>query len=174
MRADTRYNGRVVDAAWIESKRGTMGLQLQLETDADEPIDFVLWITTATKDRVARDLGELGIDQEKLKSRSYLEHQLIQDLRDVELCFGTKEEVYNGKAQIKVQYIGKPSATLEEGGITGAVAALFGGDPAPAPSPQAAKPTPTPAPGEGLEDDIPFAVLTPLLLPLFKVVEFFS
>jgi hypothetical protein len=51
----------------------------------------------------------LGIDPELLKNQGYIEYQLAMDIEEREVSFGTKDEEYNGRHDVKVVGIGKRS-----------------------------------------------------------------
>ena len=107
VKADTKYNGIVAPGSQLyETQTGTLGYQVMLECD-DGPTSFVIWLTQKNRERAHRFFEVLGVDPEQLKDSSYIEYQLGLDIEGRELCFGTKEEEYNGKRSVKVVWIGK-------------------------------------------------------------------
>ncbi len=73
----------------------------------DGPTSFVIWLPQKNRERARRYFDVLGVDPEFLRDSSYIEYQLGLDIEGRELSFGTKEEEYNGKRNVKVVWIGK-------------------------------------------------------------------
>jgi hypothetical protein len=65
----------------------------------------------------------LGVDPEHLKDSSYIEYQLGLDIEGREVSFGTKEEEYNGRRNVKVVWIGRRS----DPNLSHSAARFFGG-----------------------------------------------
>jgi hypothetical protein len=109
IKAETKYNGLVAPGSQLyETQTGTLGYQVMLEC-ADGPTSFVIWLTQKNRERARRYFEVLGVDPEKLKDSGYIEYQLGLDIEGREVSFGTKEEEYNGKHNVKVVWIGKRS-----------------------------------------------------------------
>jgi len=156
---DSKYNGTVTRGDWIESAKGTQGFQVDIETADGDVISHVLWLTEKTQEYFARDMKTLGVTAEKLRSGSYLTHELPSAVCGREITFGTKEEEYKGEFRTKVAWIGEKRESNPRG-IGFAVAEMFGG--AKVPEPDAA--------GDNIEDDdIPFAWIPFAVLSLFSI-----
>lgn len=156
---DKRYNGVVTRAEWIESSKGTSGLQLDIETDDGmDHVSHVLWVTEKTKEYFARDMATLGVAEEKLSQGSFLAYELPSVVCGREITFGTHEEEYKGERRVKVAWIGERRASNPKGAAF-AVAQMFsetddGGMPAKPSAKGAAAQDTT---GDNLTDDeIPF------------------
>ena len=109
IKADARYNGIVAPGSQLyETQTGTLGYQVMLECE-DGPTSFVIWLTQKNRDRARRYFEVLGIDPDLLKDSSYIEYQLGLDIEGREVSFGTKEEEYNGRRNVKGVWIGKRS-----------------------------------------------------------------
>ncbi len=109
IKADVKYNGIVAPGSQLyETQTGTLGYQVMLEC-GDGPTSFVIWLTQKNRERAQRYFEVLGVEPEQLKDPGYIEYQLGLDIEGRELCFGTKEEEYNGKHSVKVVWIGKRS-----------------------------------------------------------------
>jgi hypothetical protein len=109
VKADIKYNGIVAPGSQLyETQTGTLGYQVMLEC-GDGPTSFVIWLTQKNRERAQRYFEVLGVEPEQLKDPGYIEYQLGLDIEGRELCFGTKEEEYNGKRSVKVVWIGKRS-----------------------------------------------------------------
>ncbi len=109
IKTDTKYNGIVAPGSQLyETQTGTLGYQVMLECE-DGPTYFVIWLTQKNRDRARRYFEVLGIDPELLKDPGYLEYQLGLDIEGREVSFGTKDDDYNGKHNVKVAWIGKRS-----------------------------------------------------------------
>lgn len=110
LKVDYKYTGTVgPQSQLITTQTGTLGYQVMLSCE-DGDTSFTIWLTDKNRKKALQYFGILGIDPEKLKSRSYFELQLALDIEGREVCFGTKEEEYNGKRSIKVAWIGKKTA----------------------------------------------------------------
>ena len=109
IRADAKYNGVVAPgSALYESQNGNLGYQVMIEC-ADGSTSFVIWLTQKNRERARRYFEVLGVNPDLLKDSSYIEYQLGLDIEGRELSFGTREEEYNGKRDVKVSWIGKRS-----------------------------------------------------------------
>ncbi len=109
IKTDAKYNGIVAPGSQLyETQTGTLGYQVMLECE-DGPTYFVIWLTQKNRDRARRYFEVLGIDPELLKDPGYLEYQLGLDIEGREVSFGTKDDDYNGKHNVKVVWIGKRS-----------------------------------------------------------------
>jgi hypothetical protein len=109
IRADIKYNGIVAPGSQLyETQTGTLGYQVMLEC-GDGSTSFVIWLTQKNRERARRYSDVLGVDLELLKDSSYIEYQHGLDIEGRELSFGTREEEYNGKRDVKVAWIGKRS-----------------------------------------------------------------
>ena len=166
LRANGKYSGTLTGAHWMESQGGTPGLQVDIETDAGEPISHVWWVTPKTLPYFQKAMLDFGVAESDLASGSYMEHQLPAVLTGVDVSFGTVEEIYNGRARIKVNWIGRKKAPSDDRGVGFAVAGMFGGE---------VTPTPSVAPKVEIDDsDIPFSFGLPILLPaLFAAASTF-
>lgn len=151
LRPDTNYRGLIVSAAWIQSQKGTPGLQVNLETeDGMNAISHTFWVTDRSREFFEKAMLDFGVTREQLSSGAFMQNQLPGFLADTEVSFGTKEETYNDQTRIKVAWIGRHKGPSDERGIGYAVASMFGGEKAS----ETEKPDTT---GENLEDDdIPF------------------
>jgi hypothetical protein len=70
---------------------------------------FVIWLTDKNRERARRYFEILGVDPAMLKDPGYIEYQMGLDIEGREVCFGTKDEEYNGKHNVKVVWIGRKS-----------------------------------------------------------------
>ncbi len=109
VKADTKYNGTVGPGSLLyETQTGTLGYQVMLEC-ADGSTSFVIWLTQKNRERAKKCFEVLGIDPELLKDPGYIEYQMGLDIEGREVSFGTKDEEYNGRHNVKVVWIGKKS-----------------------------------------------------------------
>jgi hypothetical protein len=109
VKADTKYNGTVAPGSHLyQSQTGNLGYQVMLEC-ADGATTFTIWLTPKNRDRAKRHFEVLGIDPELLKDPGYIEYQLGMDIEGREVSFGTADEEYRGKHDVKVVWIGKRS-----------------------------------------------------------------
>ncbi len=123
IKAVTKYNGVVAPGSQLhETQTGTLGYQVMLECP-DGPASFVIWLTQKNRERARRYFEVLGVDPERLKDSGYIEYQLGLDIEGRELSFGTKEEEYNGRHNVKVVWIGKRS----DPNLSRTAARFFGG-----------------------------------------------
>lgn len=136
MRPDTTYSGTITGAAWVQARKGTPGLQVDLEAEDGQGISHVWWLTHKTKETFEGEMKEFGIKPEQLASGSFLQNELFSVLIGKDVTFATKEEEYQGTKKVKVHWINAGKAPSDPRGIGFAVASLFG--------------------GEVSEDDIPF------------------
>lgn len=121
--ADTKYNGIVAPGSQLyETQTGTLGYQVMLECE-DGPTSFVIWLTQKNRERARRYFEVLGVDPALLKDSGYIEYQLGLDIEGRELSFGTKEEEYNGRRNVKVMWIGKRT----DPNLSRSAARFFGG-----------------------------------------------
>ncbi len=123
IRADAKYNGTVgPGSALYETQTGTLGYQVMLEC-ADGSTSFVIWLTQKNRDCARKFFEILGVDPERLKDSGYIEYQLGLDIEGREVSFGTKEEEYNGRHNVKIVWIGKKS----DPNLSKSAARYFGG-----------------------------------------------
>ncbi len=123
LRADIKYNGIVAPGSQLyETQTGTLGYQVMLECE-DGPTSFVIWLTQKNRERSRRYFEVLGVDPAHLKDPGYIEYQLGLDIEGRELSFGTREEEYNGKRNVKVMWIGKRT----DPNLSRSAARFFGG-----------------------------------------------
>jgi hypothetical protein len=123
IRAEVKYNGIVAPGSQLyETQTGTLGYQVMLEC-GDGSTSFVIWLTQKNRERARRYFEVLGVDPELLKDSSYIEYQLGLDIEGRELSFGTREEEYNGKRDVKVAWIGKRT----DPNLSRSAARFFGG-----------------------------------------------
>lgn len=126
-RADLKYAGTIAKAEWMESAKGTNGLELQIEV-ADAGVMFhTLWFTDKTKESNAELLAKLGVTREQLRSGTFMQYELPTLLVGKEVGFKTKSETYKDKTQIKVSALWVKSSPTDERGAGYAVASMFGG-----------------------------------------------
>lgn len=140
LHADRYYDATVESASWIESSRGTPGLQLLMETTEGEIAEHTLWVTDASWPQTERTLVEVfGADKERLRDSSYLERSLCDMLAGREVSIKTKEETWEGTRRVKVHYVSKRRLSGESGPAA-AAARMFGSvggaSPAPAARPE--------------------------------------
>ena len=112
IKADKKYHGTVAPgSALIESSKGTLGYQVQLECE-DGDTSFTIWMTKNTRE-VAEDTFKdaLGVDPAKLKNGNYIEMQLGIDIVGREVTFTTEENEYKGKITVKVKGLYKRNAS---------------------------------------------------------------
>lgn len=132
LRPDQRYDGNIALAGWMESKQGTPGLSLSIETDDGNEITHVLWFSEKARPYSEKTIKEFGVTEANLKSGAFMEHELPSFLVGQGVTFGTKEEVreWQGetKREVKLSWIGTKRAPSDPRGIGYAVAALFGGE----------------------------------------------
>lgn len=163
VRADQHYNGRVLTGNWMESRSGTVGFQIRLECE-DGEIAHVIWLTEATADRARQDFKLLGADPDRLNNSSYMDNELPTVVVGRLVGFKTKEEVWKGNVQVKVNYLTKKRESAEEGGSVGRAAAKFFRG-----AQEIAESSPAPREEEkpfvATDDDIPFGwlVFVPLV-----------
>ncbi len=145
LKADHKYNGTVCPgSALIETQKGTLGYQVQLECE-DGETSYTIWLTPKTREN-ARECFEkaLGVDPKKLEDGNYIEMQLALDIDGREVSFTTKEEEYKGKFKVKVAGLYKRSASNGVG-LAKAAGSFFKGTGL------------TPGADKGItDDDIPF------------------
>ncbi len=123
IKADMKYNGVVAPGSQLyETQTGTLGYLVMLECP-DGATSFVIWLTQKNRDRARRYFEVLGIDPELLKDSGYIEYQLGLDIEGREVSFGTKDEEYRGKRDVKVVWIGKRS----DPNLSRSAARFFGG-----------------------------------------------
>ncbi len=109
LKSDMKYNGVVAPGSQLyETQTGTLGYQVMLECP-DGSTSFVIWLTQKNRERARRYFEVLGIDPELLKDSGYIEYQLGLDIEGREVSFGTKDDEYRGKHDVKVVWIGKRS-----------------------------------------------------------------
>ena len=123
--ADRTYKGVVAAGSRLiqSSKAGTPGFQVQIQYEGGEA-SYTIWITAKNRDRAEKDFFTLGVTREQLASRSYLVNHLPLAIQGVEISFGTKEEIFQGKTTVKVSWIGKVRAN-DESDLAREVASLF-------------------------------------------------
>lgn len=110
LKPDHKYTGTVgPQSQLMTTQMGTLGYQVMLSCE-DGDTSFTIWLTDKNRKKAFQYFGVLGVDPEKLKSRTYFELQLAMDIEGREVSFGTKEEEYNGKRSIKVAWIGKKTS----------------------------------------------------------------
>ncbi len=112
LKADHKYSGAVCPgSALIETQKGTLGYQVQLECE-DGETSYTIWLTPKTREN-ARECFEkaLGVDPKKLEDGNYIEMQLALDIDGREVSFTTREEEYKGKVKVKVSGLYKRSAS---------------------------------------------------------------
>lgn len=126
LKADKKYHGTVAPgSALIESSKGTLGYQVQLECE-DGPTSYTIWLTPATRETATETfVKSLGVDEKKLKDGNYIEMQLGLDIDGREVTFTTEENEYKGKVTVKVKGLYKRNASA--GGPLGKVAGQFFG-----------------------------------------------
>ncbi len=123
VKADMKYNGVVGPGSHLyETQTGTLGYQITLECE-DGSTSFVIWLTQKNRERARRYFEVLGVDLSLLKDSGYIEYQLGMDIEGREVSFGTKDEEYNGRHEIKVVWIGKKS----DPNLSRSAARFFGG-----------------------------------------------
>ncbi len=123
IKADMKYNGVVGPGSHLyETQTGTLGYQVTLEC-AEGSTSFVIWLTLKNRERARRYFEVLGVDPSLLKNPGYIEYQLGMDIEGREVSFGTKDEEYNGRHEIKVVWIGKKS----DPNLSRSAARFFGG-----------------------------------------------
>jgi hypothetical protein len=123
LQPDMKYNGTVMsNSGAIESQSGTYGYEIWIECE-DGRIRHTFWITPKTADKVRKQLVLLGANESRLGEMNYWEYELKDDIAGAEISFGTKEEEYNGKTSVRVNWIGKRS----QGKPHVALAKMFGG-----------------------------------------------
>lgn len=124
LKPDWKYNGTVgPNSSFITTQRGSLGYQVNLICE-DGETSFVIWLTEKNRKRAAGYFAVLGVLEDNLKSKSYVEFQMALDIEGREVSFGTQVEEYNGKQQIKVSWIGKKSTENP----AAEAAAFFSGD----------------------------------------------
>jgi hypothetical protein len=159
LREGERYTGVVVEGSKLfqSNSKKTPGFQVQLELETGgpfkEPTDYIIWLTPKNKARAERDFETLGIQPEKLRSRSFVEFELAQAVVGAAIECELKAETYNNQTKLKVNWIAPLGATNETE-LVGAFVGVFGGDSAAPPSPPPPSFGGPPPPGE--DDDIPF------------------
>lgn len=124
--AGQSYIATVNNAYMGESQaKGTPAIFFTLMTD-DGVIDHALWITDATRDRVAKTMLEcFGITIEQLKSSVFLDN-LANEISGQKCSITTIEETYNNKPRVKVQWM-NPEHKKPEGDLMKRAASMFGG-----------------------------------------------
>jgi hypothetical protein len=109
IKPDCRYNGTVAPGSQLyETQTGTLGYQVMIECP-EGATSFVIWLTDKNRERARRYFEILGVDPAMLKDPGYIEYQMGLDIEGREVCFGTKDEEYNGKHNVKVVWIGRKS-----------------------------------------------------------------
>lgn len=148
LRDGRTYDGVIQKATWIASRaKGTTGLQVDVETPEGDYISHVWWVTEKTKERFAKDMADFGIEEDKLRSGTFLKYELLSMLVGHDVTFTTKAETYNGNTSIKVGFLNAKKGPSDPRGIEYAVASLFGGT----------EEAPADHTGSNLtDDDIPF------------------
>lgn len=107
IRADHKYNGKIsAGSGLVESKTGTVSFNVQLECEDGDAV-FPIWLTERNREKSMRYFEVIGADNNKLSEHEYLENELPAAIVGREVCFGTKEEEYNGRTTVKVAWIGK-------------------------------------------------------------------
>lgn len=148
-----RYDGKVVEAAFVEAKSGTRGFQILLEDAGGAGSDyFVIWLTSSAAEGAKRSFEALGLGLDKLQNPAFHEadgNGLIRAVVGRTVPFWTKNEEYKGVSRIKVGGIG------EGGGLK--VVKVHGGE--------VADYFASCFPKAEDDDNIPFALLLPALLP---------
>jgi hypothetical protein len=156
LRADAKYRGEITFCEWTESRNGTPGLQIDVES-TEGSISHTWYLTEATLQYFERDMKGFGVTPDQLASGTFMQYELPTVLKGREVSFGTKEEVYNGKNRIKVSWIGAHKAPSDDRGVGYAVAQMFGGT---GPKNGQTSSPPTSGGGDGVlpigDDDIPF------------------
>jgi hypothetical protein len=123
IKADCRYNAVVAPGSQLyESQNGSLGYQVMLECP-EGSTTFTIWLTDKNRDRARKFFEILGVDPGTLRDSSYIEYQLGLDIEGRELCFGTKDEEYNGKHSVKVVWIGRKT----DPNLSRSAAKFFGG-----------------------------------------------
>lgn len=105
--AGKTYEGTIVKATATESKNGTAGIELQLSNKDAGSIYHTIWLTAATSERAKKTLLEIGVDQLAFGMRNFWLNP-GEYLEGKEVSFTTKEEEYNGKVRVRVEWLNGP------------------------------------------------------------------
>ena len=123
IKPDCRYNGTVAPGSQLyETQTGTLGYQVMLEC-MEGATSFVIWLTDKNRERARKYFEILGVGEAMLRDPGYIEYQLGLDIEGREVSFGTKDEEYNGKHNVKVVWIGRKS----DPNLSRCAARFFGG-----------------------------------------------
>lgn len=107
-----RYEGRVLEAAFIEAKSGTRGFQLHLEDETTGAGDdyFVIWLTASAAEQAKRSFASLGVTLAQLQDPTWYGpngDNLIRFVVGKRVPFWTKLEEYKGQTRIKIGGVGE-------------------------------------------------------------------
>ena len=109
-----KYYIVTVDDAYttISKEKKTPGLGLRLVAENGDEIFHTVWVTPVTKDNVKKMFKEaMELDPEIVHSRDFWADPVVV-LKGKKVQIKTKEEEYNGKARVIVNYINPvPSRT---------------------------------------------------------------
>lgn len=123
VKADRTYSGTIIGGGIHYASTGSLGISIQIECP-DGTIQHTWWVSEKTKDRVKKNLLEIGVPEQSLTSVTALEG--IGDVMNgTEVEFTTISEEWKGKERVRVQWVNPPKKNT---GVDPAkqLAALFG------------------------------------------------
>lgn len=109
--ADKTYAVIIEEATMEESSKGTPGIRLRCvkpdQNGEPETIFATIWITDGTKVRVAKTLGEIGVDKATMSSAAFWGDPNIA-LEGKRCSIVTEANEYNGRVTVRVKYVNGP------------------------------------------------------------------
>jgi hypothetical protein len=122
---DNTYPAKATRPRLTTSENGSDGLFIHFDCGENGGIDHTIWLTAARIEYSEKDLNNLGIPSDQLRSEDFWE-KITEwvDGKECEIVVG--EEEYKGKKRLRVKFI-NAIAKAATPGASKRLASLFGG-----------------------------------------------